>query len=409
MDILPDEESQCVVKDVEREGTTVLRSCLNCLNNLCGVGILSIPYALSEAGWIGLALLFLLAIISCYTGLLIQRCMEKDKSIKTYPDIANRAFGYRGKVIVSVFLYVELYLVAIEFLILEGDNIAKLFPNMSFKVMGWRIEGSKGFTILSSLVILPTVWLRRLGLLAYVSAGGILASLVVVCLVFWVGAVDGVGYHSKGVALIPSGIPTAVSIYAFCYCGHAVFPTICSSMKDRTKFSKVLIICFIVSTLNYGAMGFLGYLMYGEDVKSQITLNLPTEILSSKIAIYTTLINPFTKYALVVTPIAAAIEDALQLSKTNKLVHILLRTSLLVSTLVVALAIPIFGYLMALIGSSLSCTVSLILPCLCYLKFFGTSRAGRVETTLMGGVIVIGALVAILGTYCSLKQIVKQL
>ncbi|ERM94386.1 hypothetical protein AMTR_s00010p00251810 [Amborella trichopoda] len=313
----PDEEAQQHQEIHYAKGTTFSKTCFNMLNALSGIGILSISYALSEAGWAGLALLFLVAIVCCYTGILLQRCMDTDTNIQTYPDIADRAFGYYGQVILSVFFYLELYLVAIEFLILEGDNLAKLFPSLSFEVAGWTIERTQGFIILSALIILPTAFLRSLDLLAYVSASGILASLVVIASVTSSGLVDGVGFHSKGRALNPSGIPSAISLFAFCYCGHAVFPTICSSMKDRTKFSKVLILSFTISTLIYGSMGILGYLMYGEEVKSQVTLNLPNGKLSSKIAIYTTLINPFTKYALVVTPIASAIEDALPSTKSS--------------------------------------------------------------------------------------------
>ncbi|KAL4197741.1 hypothetical protein AMTRI_Chr04g189810 [Amborella trichopoda] len=391
------------------EGTTFFRSCLNGLNTICGIGILSISYALSEAGWAGLALLFLVAIVCCYTGILLQRCMDTDTNIQTYPDIADRAFGYYGQVILSVFFYLELYLVAIEFLILEGDNLAKLFPSLSFEVAGWTIERTQGFIILSALIILPTAFLRSLDLLAYVSASGILASLVVIASVTSSGLVDGVGFHSKGRALNPSGIPSAISLFAFCYCGHAVFPTICSSMKDRTKFSKVLILSFTISTLIYGSMGILGYLMYGEEVKSQVTLNLPNGKLSSKIAIYTTLINPFTKYALVVTPIASAIEDALPSTKSSRSTNIFMRTLLMASTVTVALTIPLFGDLMTLIGSFLSCTVSLIFPCICYLKLFGISRIYKLELMFICGILGVGSSIAILGSYYSLRQIAENL
>ena len=33
-----------------------------------GVGLLSIPYAMRQAGWVGLALLYTLGAIACYTG-----------------------------------------------------------------------------------------------------------------------------------------------------------------------------------------------------------------------------------------------------------------------------------------------------------------------------------------------------
>lgn len=70
--------------------------------------------------------------------------MDEDPAIKSYPDIGGRAFGYKGRALVSIFMYLELYLVAVEFLILEGDNLNKLFPNMSFRVGRMKLEANKG-------------------------------------------------------------------------------------------------------------------------------------------------------------------------------------------------------------------------------------------------------------------------
>lgn len=212
---------------------------LNWLPVSSGVGILSIPYALSQGGWLSLIILLLVAILCWYTGLLLRRCMNAHPLIKTYPDIGDLAFGCKGRALVSIFMYLELYLVAVEFLILEGDNLNKLFPNMGFKIGSLKIGGKQGFVLLTSLVILPTTWLRNLGILAYVSAGGVLASVILSACVLWVGAVDGVGFHEKGIVLNIGGLPTAISLFTFCYCGHAVFPTLCNSMKDRRQFSKV--------------------------------------------------------------------------------------------------------------------------------------------------------------------------
>uniref|UniRef100_A0A3Q7GLN6 Amino acid transporter transmembrane domain-containing protein n=1 Tax=Solanum lycopersicum TaxID=4081 RepID=A0A3Q7GLN6_SOLLC len=174
-----------------------------------GIGIISIPYALSQGGWLCLMLLLLVAIICCYTGILLQKCMSVSPSIKTYPDIGEFAFGNKGRILISIFLYLELYFVAIEFLILEV-----------------------------AIIILPTTWLKSLGLLAYVSIGGVLASIVLVFSIFWVGAIDGIGFEEKGVIWRWDGLISAISMYTFGYCGHAVFPTICNSMKDRSQFPK---------------------------------------------------------------------------------------------------------------------------------------------------------------------------
>ncbi|XP_034696277.1 amino acid transporter AVT1I-like [Vitis riparia] len=389
-------------------GTTFLRTCFNGINALSGVGILSIPYALSQGGWLSLILLFLVAILCWYTGLLLRRCMDAHPLIKTYPDVGELAFGMKGRTMIALFMYLELYLVAVEFLILEGDNLEKLFPDMSFKVAGLKIGGRQGFVLLAALVILPTTWLRSLGLLAYLSAGGVFASVTVVGCVFWAGAVDGVGFHERGMVLNWSGLPTTISLFVFCYCGHAIFPTLCTSMKDKSQFSKVLLICFALSTINYGSMAILGYLMFGENLRSQVTLNLPTGKMSSKLAIYTTLINPLTKYGIIITPIANAIEDTFSFHNSRP-VSITIRTALVISTVVVALTVPFFGYIMEFIGAFLSVTVSMLFPCIFYLKINKASRSFGLELIAIIAILVLGSFVAVTGTYTSLRQIINHL
>ena len=196
------------------------------------------PYAVAQGGWLSLILLLLVAMLCWYTGLLLQRCMDRHPLIKSYPDIGEFAFGHKGRAVVAIFMYLELYLVAVEFLILEGDNLEKLFPHMNFKIAGLRIGGKAGFVLCTALVILPTTWLRSLGVLAYISVGGVVASIILIGCVLWVGEGDGVGFHERGQLVNWGGLPSAVSLFAFCYCGHAVFPTLRNSMKDRSQFYK---------------------------------------------------------------------------------------------------------------------------------------------------------------------------
>ncbi|XP_076890373.1 amino acid transporter AVT1I-like [Bidens hawaiensis] len=389
------------------KGTTFIRTCFNGVNTLSGVGILSVPYALSKGGWLSLMLLLLVAVLCFYTGLLLRRCMDSDPLIKSYPDIGHMAFGQKGRALVSTFLYLELFFVAVEFLIMEGDNLHKLFPKESFVVFGNKIGGKQGFVLLTAVVVLPTTWLRSLGVLAYVSAGGVMASLVLVLAVFCGGAFGGIGFHERGELWNWSGMSTAISLFTFCYCGHAVFPTICNSMKDKSQFPKVLVVCFILSTISYGSMSIFGYLMFGEHLTSQVTLNLPTKNISSKIAIYTTLINPVSKYALVISPIATAVEETFPF-RESKLMSCLIQTFLVISTIFVALVVPYFGYVMAFIGAFLSITVSILLPCLCYCKIVIGFKKFRVELMMIYMILLFGTFVAIIGTYTAIRDIVKE-
>ncbi|KAK2655230.1 hypothetical protein Ddye_008282 [Dipteronia dyeriana] len=385
------------------------KTCFNGLNALSGVGILSTPYALSSGGWLSLILLFVIAITAFYTGLLIKRCMDADPNIRSYPDIGERAFGKKGRFLISIFMNSELYLVATGFLILEGDNLQNLLPNVEFTLGGLTIGDKQGFVVIVALIILPTVLLDNLSILSYISASGVLASIITLASIFWTGAFEGVGFHQKGTFVNLQGLPTAISLYAFCYCAHPVFPTLYTSMKNKNQFSLVLMVCFFLCTFIYASMAIFGYLMFGSGVKSQITLNLPTNNLSSRMAIYTTLVNPISKYALMVTPIVNATRNWFASHRNKEPFRLLTSTALVISTVIVALTVPFFAYLMSLVGAFLSVTASIILPCLCYLKISGTYQRLGFEIVVLVGIIIIGVAVVVIGTYTSLVQIIGHL
>ncbi|TYI30795.1 hypothetical protein ES332_A05G412300v1 [Gossypium tomentosum] len=333
--------------------------------------------------------------------------MDSDSNIRTYPDIGELAFGKKGRLTVSIFMYIELYLVATGFLILEGDNLQNLFPIMEFEVgQGLTIAGKQGFIIIVSLIILPTVWLDNLSLLSYVSTSGVLASGITLGSIIWTGAFEGIGFQQKGTLVNWDGMLTAISLYAFCYCAHPVFPTLYTSMKKKHQFSNVLIVCFIFCTITYASMAIFGYLMFGPQIQSQVTLNLPASKMSSKVAIYTTLVNPIAKYALMVTPIVNAIKTRFSCRCNPRFLSILIGTNLLISTVLVALAIPFFGSLMSLVGALLSITASVILPCLCYLKISGIYRRFNGQLVCMCFIIIVGVCLVIFGTYRSVLDII---
>lgn len=97
------------------------------------------------------------------------------------------------------------------------------------------VGGKQSFVLLVALVILPTVFINSMAALSYVSATGVLASVVILGSVLWAGMFDGVGFHHKGDLVNWSGLPTAFSLYAFYYCSHPVFPTLYTSMRNQRR------------------------------------------------------------------------------------------------------------------------------------------------------------------------------
>ncbi|GFP91844.1 vacuolar amino acid transporter 1 [Phtheirospermum japonicum] len=57
---------------------------------------------LNEGGWAGLSILFIFAVLSYYTGILLRYCLDSQPGLETYPDIGQAAFGTAGRVAISV-------------------------------------------------------------------------------------------------------------------------------------------------------------------------------------------------------------------------------------------------------------------------------------------------------------------
>lgn len=74
------------------------------------------------------------------------------------------------------------------------------------------------------------------------TVGGIFATLLVALCLFWVGAVDQIGFNPGGKILDIENLSVSIGLFGFGFAGHAVFPNVYSSMKEPSKFPLVLYI-----------------------------------------------------------------------------------------------------------------------------------------------------------------------
>lgn len=196
----------------------------------------------------------------CHTGLLLGRCMDAPW-MRSYPDIGERAFGRRGRSAVAIMLYAELYLTAVDLLILAGDNLGAVAPG--FQPFGPGLGAAGAWTVVATALALPTVWLRSLGLLAWLSALGVVVSFGLTALVGWEGALLGFPHRSPP-ALRPAGALLALGLVSFNYGGHALFPSLISAMRRRSAYPRVLGATFAAVIAVYIASAALGYGAFGD-------------------------------------------------------------------------------------------------------------------------------------------------
>jgi vesicular inhibitory amino acid transporter len=83
------------------------------INVMAGVGLLSTPYTVKEAGWAGMVVMLIFAGVCCYTATLMKRCFESREGLTSYPDIGEAAFGRYGRIFVSVSFYISLFKICV--------------------------------------------------------------------------------------------------------------------------------------------------------------------------------------------------------------------------------------------------------------------------------------------------------
>ncbi|BAT86638.1 hypothetical protein VIGAN_04431000 [Vigna angularis var. angularis] len=383
---------------------------INMVGMLVGLGQLSTPYAVVSGGWVSAFLLVGLGVMCAYSSHILGTCLRKNPKLRSFVDIGKHAFGSKGRLVAATIIYMEIFMSLVSYTISLHDNLNTVFLGTNLKHHFPKFSSSQFLTVVAVLIALPSLWIRDLSSISFLSTLGILMSL----LIFLCVAATALLGHVRNNHAIPvlqlHNIPSVSGLYVFGYGGHIVFPELYTSMKDPSKFTKVSIVSFAVVTAIYTTLGFMGARMFGKDVKSQITLSMPAESIVTKVALWATVVAPMTKYALEFIPLAIQLEHALPstMSGRNKMIirGCVGSFSLLV-ILTLALSVPYFEHVLSLTGSLVSVAVCLILPCSFYLKTCW-GQISNLVLLLNLSLITFGFLLALMGTISSSKLLLKS-
>uniref|UniRef100_A0A7S2EFA4 Amino acid transporter transmembrane domain-containing protein n=1 Tax=Trieres chinensis TaxID=1514140 RepID=A0A7S2EFA4_TRICV len=420
---------------------TFSQCCFNMANILMGVGMLGLPFVFKSAGWIGgffVSLSF--GAVTWRTSVLIGRELNGDprpchtfddnpyksptvpgssptarmrRPINTFPDIAREAFGENGCVILSSVLYFELFSCLCIFFVTLGDHLHILFPQMS---------ETKHMIIVAIVLTIPTALLRTPRLLSYLSAVGTFATVSVVLAVVCSALLEGdmteklASISEKAVVMNEqkqyhilwrtSGLPIAFGLIAYTFSGHAIVPSIYSSMARPQDFERMIDTTFLVVLSCCLLVAISGYAMFGSFVEDQITISLMNTAGSSAELAMTMLtwlmiLTAFSKFTLTMFPLAIGMEEIVAplvpSEKVMETVSSIIKLVLIVLSLCVAIFIPSFSFLCSLVGLICTMIVSAIFPAAAHLKLFGP-KLPLWEKILDWFFIIAGSVMAIVGT-----------
>ncbi|ETN40046.1 uncharacterized protein HMPREF1541_04321 [Cyphellophora europaea CBS 101466] len=415
-EVRPDGE---VIERVVGE-STVPQTIFNSVNVLIGVGILALPLAVRLSGWVmGLIFLLLAALVTNYTARLLARCLDTNSGATTYGDIAFLAFGTIGRNSIEALFILELTAANVALIILFGDTMNSLIPCVP--TLTWKCVVALG---LMPLNFAPFKYLSVTSIL------GIMCTLGIIFIVLIDGFLKPQAPGSlREVAVtyaFPQNwrtIPLSLGLFMAPWGGHSVFPAIYKDMRHPQKYTKALTYTYIFT---YGldlSMAVLGYLMFGDSVRDEVTTNLlKSTAYPHALNVLTVIlisIIPITKIPLTNRPMTDTINkkfliDLRQMepkarqysekSWKHNLARCVIACSANIIQLGVAILLPDFDSIMGLMGSGLCFTICVIMPVAFYLKIF--SREGdeisAMERILGWVLIVICTILGIIGTVFAL-------
>jgi vesicular inhibitory amino acid transporter len=214
-------------------------------------------------------------------------------------------------------------------------------------------------------------------------------------------------------------IPLSLGLFLAPWGGHSVFPAIYKDMRHPKKYKRAVKYTYIFT---YGldmTMAILGYLMFGDRTRDEITANIlrstayPRAL--SIIVIVLIAIIPVTKIPLTNRPIMDTVnkkfyidlrqmDPKARLHSEKSVKHRSARAAIgLVANVIqlgIAILIPDFDSIMALMGSAFCFTICIILPVSFYLQIFSSDgkKISKAERILCWCLVVISMGLAIIGT-----------
>jgi amino acid permease len=269
----PNSSAQPLPKGKASLGSAVF----NITNTIIGGGIVALPFVVKSVGIITAFVLFVvLAVMVAYSALiLVKSSLFVFKGPKTYQDLAYKAFGKVGPLLVEI--VADLYLLGAMtgYTIIVGDVLTESI----YELFNWSVDYKIVTLVVTLIVFYPLSALKSihsLRITSFLAIVGIVFLLVCVFLRAF-QFISSNGFSSQ-LKLVDSNIQNvfeAIPIILFAYVFHpSVFP-VWSEMKDKGKFgiSAAIYVSIIIGGLIYISVGIFAYLTFYDQTQGNILLN----------------------------------------------------------------------------------------------------------------------------------------
>jgi len=380
--------------------------------SIWGMGFLSLPYAMSLAGWIAGPLMVFFTICAGYTGHLltwalseaIENAHARGMKVPALPGwgfLLGVAYGQKAERWVNTFLIVELWGYCLSGIVATALNLNQLVDEIS-------VSTAVGLTVLVQFVLtnVPMKTLTKINVVSNVV-------FLVCCFMF---IVTGLLLPAKAPAsdlkwVKPEGLLAACGIIVFSPCAHSLFPAMMQRMEKPKEYPMCIRRAFALATVAYVCFAVPGYYFFGNAVQPSAVMNIGADLTlvplpnlgwMNSVAAFCMVMKMSGLQPLILTPLNATLESMMQGFAPQAVLSTMIPPVVLAVSAVVATH---FAHQMAallnLVGSIFCMSIAFVLPVLCYWKL-RMPDIGKLQQAVFAGLIMMGGTFALLGLITAL-------
>uniref|UniRef100_A0A665USQ7 Vesicular inhibitory amino acid transporter n=1 Tax=Echeneis naucrates TaxID=173247 RepID=A0A665USQ7_ECHNA len=386
----------------------------NVTNAIQGIFVLGLPFALVQSGYVGLVLLVLSAWVCNHTGRILVACLyEEEQRVRhSYQDIVEACckglwpyWPGLGGWMVNVAQVIELMMTCTLYLVVSTSLL-------SDSLSGLAVSRSV-CSLLSLIFLLPCLMLTDLRPVSTLSLLCSLAHMLISLLVmlYCLSRASSWSWSCLSLSVDPEDFLVSVGVIIFSYTSQIFLPPLEGSMENRGQFDAMLGWTHAAACIMKTMFALLAVLTWGAETSEVITDNLPSDLrpLINLCLLAKALLSfPLPFYSAEKDGDSAVSTSSPHGGRGVSRLALLVRSSLLMTSYLLALLVPRFSLLMGLTGSVTGAAMTLILPCLFHLRLrWGrlTSRDRLVDV----GILSLGLICSVSGVICSLKRLVEGL
>ena len=326
---------------------------VNIIISFVGAGLLAVPNALSQSGWLlGTVTLLTVSALNIYAMLClpqVQVLLQKrhpTETIQSYGDLGRVILGKRGEQVIFVCLGISQAGFATAYIIFIAANLRSIYGWSRLAICAGCVPGLMGlvqFKELSSL-----------------SPFSLLANTANFCALSAVLFQDYENYtpHNDSIHKAnPEGILQVIAITIYSMEGVGLVLSLKSSCKRPQDFSFLLIATLSVISVFMVVFGSAGYWAFGSVTAAPITLNM-ANTWSAGFVKCALCLGLYLTFPVMMFPIWNIVEYPDMPAKRRKI----LRCSIVMCSATVAYLIPNFGKFLALVGASICTLLGFVFP-----------------------------------------------